>query len=119
MEKWARKKARAKTSSPPGARQPSAQAGVDLIEHRGAWAEVLLGQRIERRIHSVETVVQVLGLAVDIEQAGNDLPLGGMLLQEAHGAQAVVGVVVGSDLLERQLGAVMLLDHFDRARLIG
>src|SRR5215813_3315422 len=62
------------------------EAGVDLLERRRARAQLLLGQRVERRLHGVEMGMQVLGIAVDVEEPGHDLALGGMLLQEGHGA---------------------------------
>ena len=42
--------------------------------------------------------------------AGDDLALGGVLLQEAHRGGAVVNVVIGAELAQRQRRAVMLLD---------
>ena len=48
-------------------------SGVDLLERGRARAQLLLVERVERRSDRVEIVVQVLGLALDVEQAGDDL----------------------------------------------
>src|SRR5712671_998777 len=94
-------------------RAGSTQAGVDLVERRRAGAQLLFGHRIEWCRHRIEMGVQIFRLAVDVEEPGDDLALGGVLLQEGHGADAVVGVVVGTHFLEHKLGAVVLLDHLD------
>ena len=94
------------------------QTGVDLFQRGRAGAQISGFQRIERRLDGVEMGVQVFGVRIDIEQPGDDLALGGVLLQEGHGRQPVVGVVVGVDLAQRQPGAVMLLDHLHRARRV-
>src|SRR5262249_31571712 len=65
-----------------GAVCPSPQAGVDLLECRGARAQLLLRERVERRVDRVEMVMQVHLLFVDVEQAGDDLTLRRVGLQE-------------------------------------
>ena len=65
-------------------------------------------------VDRVEIAVQVFGLAVDVEQPGHDLALGRVPLQEVHGAEPVVRIVVGGDLLEHEPRAVVLLDDLDR-----
>src|SRR5262249_16277130 len=95
------------------------QAGVDFRKRRRARTQVGLGERVERRVYGVEIAVQVFGLAIDVEQAGDDLADGGVPLQEAHGAEPVVRIVVGGNLLEHELRAVVLLDDLDRSRLVG
>src|SRR3954471_2064576 len=72
----------------------SAQAGVDLVERGLTWAEVLFAKRIERRIDRAQVAVEVIRVAFDIEQAGDDLPLGGVVLEETQSRSAVVHVVV-------------------------
>ena len=42
-----------------------------------------------------------------------------MPLQEVHGAEPIVRIVIGGDLLEHELRAVVLLDDLDRARFVG
>ena len=64
-------------------------------------------------------VVEVFGFRIDMEQAGDDLTLGGVLLQEILRAQAIMRIVIGIELAQRQLGAVVLLHHLHRARLDG
>jgi hypothetical protein len=59
-----------------------AQAGVDPVQRGGARTERLLVELVERRIHSVEMDVQVFRLGIDVEQAGDDLALGGVPLQK-------------------------------------
>src|SRR6185312_7436597 len=88
----------------------SAQAGVDFVERRGAWAQRLFTELVERRFHGVEMAVQVFRLRIDIKQPGHDLSLGGMLLQEAQRPDPVMRVVIRVELAQRQLAAVMLLD---------
>ena len=39
--------------------------------------------------------VQIFRLAIHVKEPGDDLALGGVLLQERHGADAVMGIVVG------------------------
>src|SRR5262245_11341648 len=87
-------------------RPRSAQTGVDLFQRRGAGAEVLLVQRVERRLDGVEMGVQVFGFRIDVEQAGNDLALGGVLLQELVRAEAIMRIVVGRETAQRGLCAV-------------
>ena len=69
-----------RSKRPDGSR--SAQAGVDLVQRRGAGAELFGVERVERVVHGVEMGVQVFRVRIDIEQAGDDLALGGVLLQE-------------------------------------
>src|SRR6185312_10225045 len=63
----------------------SAQRRVDLLQRRRAGAERVGFERIERRLHRVEVGMQIFRLRIDIEQAGDDLALGRVLLQEGHG----------------------------------
>src|SRR5712671_2028570 len=49
------------------------QRGVDLLQRGRARAQLLLGERVERRVDRVEVLVQVFGLVVDVEQAGDNL----------------------------------------------
>src|SRR5476651_1561658 len=97
----------------------SAQAGVDLFERGGAGAKFFFVERVERRRDRAEMRVQVFGLGVYVKQSGHDLALGGMDIQKRHGADAVVSVVIGGDLLERELRAVVLLDDLDGAGFVG
>ncbi len=62
--------------------------------------------------------VQVFRLRLDKQQPGDDLALGRVLLQEAERRGAVLHVVIGRELAQRDLGAVMLLDDLDGARFI-
>ena len=62
--------------------------------------------------------MQVFGLRIDVKQPGDDLALGRVLLQEGHGAQAIVRVVIRIELAQGEVGAVVLLDHLHRARCI-
>jgi len=94
------------------------QARIDLVERGRAGAQVLFAQRIERLLHRREVVVQILGVGLDVEQAGDDLSLGRMLLEKTQRRGAVVDLVIGGDLAQRQLGSVMLLDDLDRAGLV-
>ena len=55
------------------------------------------------------------GFGLDIEQPGDDLALGGVLLQKVHRGQPVVQVVIGVELAQREDRAVMLLHQLDRA----
>src|SRR5271169_6072984 len=94
------------------------QRGVELLQRRPAGAELLLAQRVERPVDRAQMGVQVFRVLFDIEQAGDDLALGSVGLQEAQGRRAVVQVVVGVELAQRELGAVVLLDDLDRAGLV-
>jgi hypothetical protein len=83
--------------------------------HSSFFAE----RHVERRLDRVEVGVQVLGFGIDVEQPGDDLPLGGVvLLQEVHRREPVVRVVIGVELAQRERRAVVLLDQFDRARRV-
>src|SRR5437868_5160932 len=68
----------------------SAQTGVDLLQRRGAGAERLFVQRIQRRLDGVEMGMQVFSLRIDVQQSGDDLALGGVLLQEILRAEAIM-----------------------------
>src|SRR5262252_4386360 len=70
------------------------QRGVDLLERSLARAQLLLGERVERRCDRVEMPVQVLGIGLDIDEAGDDLASGGVALEEGHRAKAIVRIVI-------------------------
>ena len=55
-------------------RSASPQAGVDLLQRGRAGAQLLLGECVERPVHRVEMKVQILGLVVDEEKAGQNKP---------------------------------------------
>ena len=59
--------------------------------------------------------VQILGVRIDVEQAGDDLALGRMLLQEGHRAEPIMRIVVGVEFAQREARTVMLLDHLHGA----
>ena len=64
--------------------------------------------------------MQIAGLGLDEEQAGDDLAGGVALLQIGHRRDAVVRVVVGRELAQAQHRAVVLHHGLDRAgRVIG
>src|SRR5665647_1413613 len=94
------------------------QSRVELVERALAGAQLALAERIERRLDRVEMRMQVARLFLHIEQAGDDLALGGVVLKEAHRRGAVMHIVIGGELAQRDLGAVMLLDHLDGAGLV-
>ena len=52
------------------------QAGVDRVERLRARDQVRPAKFVQRRGDRVQRVVQVAGLGIDIEQAGDDLALG-------------------------------------------
>ena len=56
------------------------------------------------------------GLRIDVQQPGDDLALGGVLLQERHRRRRDRAVIVGVDLAQRDPGAVVLLDQLHGAR---
>ena len=62
--------------------------------------------------------MQVFRLRIDVEQSGDDLALGGVLLQEGLRAEPVMRIVIGVDLAQRESRAVMLLDDLHRARRV-
>src|SRR5947208_4546466 len=95
------------------------QARVDLFKHSLARAELVLGERVERARDRVEVPVEVLGLTLDVNEAGDDLAFCRVPLQEGHGAEPVMRVVIGGELLEHELRAIVLLDDLDLARLVG
>src|SRR5690242_5762922 len=97
---------------------PLPEACVELLERRLAGAKLFLAKGVERRLDRAQMRVQVFRILLDIEQAGDDLPLGGVVLQKSERGGAVVQLVIGIELTQRQLGTVMLLDNFDGARLI-
>src|SRR3982074_366910 len=86
----------------------SAPPRVEPLERRRTGAKLLLSQRIERRVDRRKMVVQVVGIAVDIEQPGDDLALRRVMQQEAHRGELVVNVVFGIELAQRDLRAVVL-----------
>src|SRR5438045_1036386 len=71
----------------------SAQTGVDLVQRGRAGAQRLLIQRVERRLDGVEMGVQVFRFRIDIQEPGDDLTLGGMLLQEVLRAETIMRIV--------------------------
>src|SRR5262245_42449749 len=97
---------------------PLPQACVELLERRLAGAQLLFAKRVERRVDGAQVRVQVFGLLLDIKQAGDDLPLGSVVLQEAEGRGAVVHIVVRGELAQRKARAVMLFDDLDRSGLL-
>src|SRR3981189_2895908 len=79
-----------------------AQAGVDFVQHGGAGTQRFLAELIERRFHSVAGGVQVFRFRIDVQESGDDLALGGVLLQECHRCDAIVGVIIRVHLARRQ-----------------
>src|SRR6267143_2714589 len=71
--------------------QASAQRCVDLLEHPGARAEILLAELVERHLDGVEVRVQVFGIGRQVEKAGEDLALDGGLGDLVLRADAVGG----------------------------
>src|SRR5208283_4019958 len=63
----------------------------------------------------IEMSMQVLRLVGDIQHPGDDLPFGGVLLEEVHRRQPVMHVIVGIELAQHQRGAVMLFHRLYRA----
>ena len=62
--------------------------------------------------------MQVGRFLLHIEQASDDLPFRGMMLQKAKSRRSVMNVVIGAKLAQRDFRAVMLLDHLDGAGLV-
>ena len=58
--------------------------------------------------------MQVFRLRIDVEQAGDDLALGGVPLQERHRADPIMRVIIRIDLAQRYPGAIVLLDLLHR-----
>ena len=54
----------------------------------------------------------------DIKQTGDDLALGGMVLDEAHGGEPVVHIVFGVEFAQSERRAVVLLDQFHGTRRV-
>src|SRR5437764_1214531 len=94
------------------------QARVEPLERRRTGAKLLLSQRIERRVDGRKMVMQVVGIAVDVEEPGDDLALRRVMQQEAHRGELVVNIVFGIELAQRDLRTVVLLDDLHRPRLI-
>src|SRR5438477_3661047 len=61
---------------------------------------------------------EVLGVLVDVEQAGEQLAPGAALLEEAHGGEPIGRVVVLGELAEHQGGAVVEVDLLDLPGLV-
>src|SRR6266850_1363105 len=80
--------------------QASAQRRVDLLEHPGARAEVLLAELVERHRVGVQVSVQVFGVGRQVEKAGEDLALDGGLGDLVLRADAVGGVVAGAEFAQ-------------------
>ncbi|MBA7716506.1 hypothetical protein ES703_125579 [subsurface metagenome] len=59
--------------------------------------------------------MQVFRLGVDVQQPGHDLALGRVLLQEVLRAEAIMRIVIGIELAQRQPCAVVLLHHLHGA----
>src|SRR5215813_5732389 len=94
------------------------QAGVEFVERRLARAQFLFAKCVQRCVDGSQVGVQVLRPLLDIEQTGHDLTLGGMMLEESKGCGAVMQVVVGSELAQRELGPVVLLNDLDCSGLV-
>ena len=88
------------------------QCSVDLLQHPRPKTELFLAQRVERSREGVEMGVEVFGVGVDVEEAGEDFALGRVRLDLGHGVDAVGGVVLGVGLAQLDNGAVVL-EHFD------
>src|SRR5207342_885009 len=87
------------------------QACVELLERRLAGTQLLFIQRVERGVDGAQVCVQVFRILLEVKQAGDDLPFSGMVLQKSERGGAVVQLVIGIELAQRQLGTVMLLDN--------
>jgi hypothetical protein len=59
----------------------------------------LFPKAVERRIDRIEIPVQIFRLGINVEQSGHHLPDLGVTLQEGHGTDAIMRVVVARDLL--------------------
>ena len=72
--------------------------GVELIECLGAGTEFLFRQPVERRFHGAKVGVQVFGFRIEMQDTGHDFTGGLAFLQEIHGGDAVMHIVLGSQL---------------------
>src|SRR5256886_8290531 len=95
--------------------QASAQRCVDLLEHPGARAKILLAELVERHRAGVEVSVEVFGVGRQVEKAGEDLALHGGLGDLVLRADAVGGVVAGAQFAQLDDAAVVLRDLDDAA----
>src|SRR4029077_14344474 len=62
--------------------------------------------------------MQVFRLLFDIEQAGYDLALGGVVLEKPKGRGAVMHFIVGSELAQCESGTVVLFNNLARTGLV-
>ena len=62
-----------------------AQACVELLKRRLTGAKLLFVERVQGCVHRAQVCVQVFRILLDIEQAGDNLAFGGVMLQEAEG----------------------------------
>src|SRR5438477_643748 len=84
-------------SPPPrfrGDKRSLSEARVEALQRRRARTQLLLAECVERRVDGGQMAVQVVRIAVDVEQAGDDLAFGGVVQEEAHRGELVVDVVV-------------------------
>src|SRR6056297_2690429 len=66
---------------------------LELFQHLGAGAELLVGDRVQRLLHRIAHGVHVALALVDVEQAGDHLAPVGVVAQEGEGLGAAGGVV--------------------------
>src|SRR5690242_19914167 len=76
------------------------QRRVDLVERGLTGAEVGLTERIERRTDRVQVTVQVVRVAIDIKEPGDDLPLGGVVLEKSQRRGPIMHVIVRRQLAQ-------------------
>src|SRR5665213_2603278 len=86
----------------------SPQRLVDGGQGRGPRRQVRVAQSVERPRHRAQMIVQVPGLRIDVEKAGDDLAARLVGLQMVHRRMPVGGLVVGGQLAKFQDRAVVL-----------
>jgi hypothetical protein len=99
----------------PAQRKQLTQRGVEALQRLRAGAELLLGQAVEGRVRGVKAGVEIFRLRVHIQQAGDHLALGVVVLQEVDGRYPVARIVIGGELAQAQHRAVVLHDLLQHA----
>ena len=96
-------------------------AALTLASAAEPGHQLRIAQPVQRQGDGVEVVVQVLGVRVDVEQAGDDLAGRLALMQMVHRADPVGRVVILVQLAQAEDGAVVLrhLPHLARGVVGG
>src|SRR2546421_11244237 len=90
---------------------------VYLFQHPRPRTKLLLAELVERGLHGIEVGVEVFGVGVEVQQAGDDFAFRGVVGDVFEGLHAVGRAAVGVGLAQADVGSVVL-GRFDAVALV-